>query len=282
MKKIVKRNNSSKHHFAVLARVGLRPFVGHSARLQRVGFARLVTSQVGGVVLSSEGSTNQPPLHVGSPSAMSRLGQRLRSDGSKAMVPIHFGAYIAGFVDGEGSFYTASRYRGDYATGWKFSLQLNISNGDKAVLEFCQSHLGCGVVRTSRKAVEAKQVIDPKDPTLIKVTKATPAHYFLEVAGIETLRTRIIPFFNQFPFYSNKKKAEFRVFTQAVEFFHKVKVVHSKKELEQFLEYRRKLGGERINRATNSDEAIRASFKPLLEASEDLRFSSLVMPAFGG
>jgi len=52
-------------------------------------------------------------------------------------VPPDKGYYIAGFVDGEGSFYISARKRDDYPSGWRFTLHFNISNQDLAVLEIC-------------------------------------------------------------------------------------------------------------------------------------------------
>jgi hypothetical protein len=157
-------------------------------------------------------------------------------------VPIEKGSYIAGFVDGEGSFYISVRRRKDYRSGWKFSLHFNISNGDKAVLGICKEYLGCGEVR--------------------QTTNRNRPHFLFEVADRAILRKNIIPFFTKFGFLSNKKKAEFRIFNQALHFME-VEEIKDYETLEKILMYRKQLGEYRTERTQYTDEAIRATFREL-------------------
>jgi hypothetical protein len=155
-------------------------------------------------------------------------------------VPIEKGSYIAGFVDGEGSFYLSVRKRKDYRTGWKFSLHFNISNADKAVMEQCKKYLQCGKIRT--------------------IKKNEKPFYIFEVSDKNTLRTIIIPFFTRFSFLSNKKKAEFRVFDNVLYFMEQTPVCN-RDSLEKLLEYRRQLSEWRSTQTHYSDSEIRASFR---------------------
>jgi hypothetical protein len=155
-------------------------------------------------------------------------------------VPIDKGSYIAGFVDGEGSFYLSVRKRKDYRTGWKFSLHFNISNADKAVMEQCKKYLQCGKIRT--------------------IKKNEKPFYIFEVSDRNTLRTIIIPFFTRFSFLSNKKKAEFRVFDNLLYFMEQTPVC-DRDRLEKLLEYRRQLNEWRSTQTHYSDSEIRTSFR---------------------
>jgi len=155
-------------------------------------------------------------------------------------VPIEKGSYIAGFVDGEGSFYLSVRKRKDYRTGWKFSLHFNISNADKAVMEQCKKYLQCGKIRT--------------------IKKNEKPFYIFEVSDRNTLRTIIIPFFTRFSFLSNKKKAEFRVFDNVLYFMEQTPVC-DRDRLEKLLEYRRQLNELRSTQTHYSDSEIRTSFR---------------------
>lgn len=155
-------------------------------------------------------------------------------------VPIEKGSYIAGFVDGEGRFYISVRKRQDYRTGWKFSLNFNISNADKAVLQQCRKYLQCGKVRT--------------------IKKNEKVFYIFEVSDQHLLRTMIIPFFTRFNFLSDKKKAEFRIFDQALHFMEQTSVCDHD-TLEKFLEYRRQLNELRTTQTHYTDAAIRTSFR---------------------
>jgi hypothetical protein len=161
-------------------------------------------------------------------------------------VPPQKGYYIAGFVDGEGSFYLSARKRADYPSGWRFELHFNVSNQDLAVLEICKKYLGCGTIRQTR-----------------------PAFYTLEVESRKTLGAFVIPFFKKFGFLSNKKKAEFRVFQQAFDLLEQG--ISTPEQLNKLLRLRQKLNELRQTRITNTDEIILDSFHFVKESSETIR-----------
>ena len=153
-------------------------------------------------------------------------------------VPIEAGHFIAGFTDGEGSFYVSVRERTDYACGWKFSLNFNISQNDVSVLLYCQRFLGCGTVRSTR-----------------------PGKFVYEVSNLEHLERYILPFFQRFQFRSVKKRREFRVFQILLRDFKEYNgPISTLPRLERFLKLRKLLGQFRTERNTNTDEIILESF----------------------
>ena len=148
-----------------------------------------------------------------------------------AQVPSEKGYYIAGFVDGEGSFFLSSRPRSDYPTGWKFSANFNVSNKDRLILEICKQFFGCGKIRESR-----------------------PDFYCLEVSDTKILKEFLIPFFTRFSFLSNKKKYEFSIFQSILNKLDSG--IHTESDLLDILDLRKKLGKYRIQRITHTDQHI--------------------------
>jgi hypothetical protein len=161
-------------------------------------------------------------------------------------VPPDKGHYIAGFVDGEGSFYVSARVRKDYPSKWKFGLHFNVSNNDLAVLQICKRCLGCGAIRESR-----------------------PGFYTLEVQDRSILKRFVIPFFRRYGFLSNKKRAEFRIFQEALIALEEG--VRTKSQLEHFLHLRSKLNAFRQTRVVNTDEVVYQTFVFSGESSETIR-----------
>lgn len=103
------------------------------------------------------------------------------------------GWYIAGFVDGEGSFNISFRKRKDYKFPWKVSACFNISQKEEKILRFIQSHLGCGTIRSRPDGI-----------------------WYYETNTLEEIRRFIIPFFQKFPFLSQKKRRDFSLFQTIV------------------------------------------------------------------
>jgi len=108
-----------------------------------------------------------------------------------ARVPSEIGWYIAGFVDGEGSFNVSFRPRPDYPVPWKVSLCFNISQRDPIVLTLCKKHLECGTMRQRQDGV-----------------------WYYEVNNLNPIVDNVIPFFERFYFLSAKKKRDFAKFVQ--------------------------------------------------------------------
>src|SRR5437588_5091537 len=108
-----------------------------------------------------------------------------------AAIPERIGYYLAGFVDGEGSFNVSFRPRTDYVFPWKVSLCFNVSQRDPVVLQILQSQLGCGTMRQRADGV-----------------------WYFEVNNLVDLIQRVIPFFERFGFLSAKKQRDFLKFVQ--------------------------------------------------------------------
>lgn len=159
-------------------------------------------------------------------------------------IPDSIGYYLAGFVDGEGSFHLTFRHRSDYKLPWKVSLCLNVSQKDRVILALIKRHLQCGTIREKEQGV-----------------------WMYEVNNLNAIRENVIPFFNRFGFLSAKKKRDFSIFKQMAELMAEGK--HLNREgIEQLLRLRRKMndGGKR----KYSESRILAEFDRL-ESSETIR-----------
>lgn len=106
-------------------------------------------------------------------------------------VPVEWGHYIAGFVDGEGSFNASLRKKPDHKMGWQVVLTFNVSQRESYVLAQIKKYLGCGRLQTRKDGV----------------------HYYV-CANPISLKERVIPFFKRFPFRSARKKRNFSLFCQ--------------------------------------------------------------------
>lgn len=150
-------------------------------------------------------------------------------------IPPKIGWYLAGFVDGEGSFNVSFRPRADYAVPWKVSLCFNISQRDPAMLSHFKRHLRCGTMRQRRDGV-----------------------WYFEVNNLEAIRANVIPFFKRFDFMSAKKKRDFAKFVELAEIIGRGEH-RTREQIEKILAIRRDMndGGKR----KYVDEAILARFE---------------------
>ena len=101
------------------------------------------------------------------------------------------GHYLAGFVDGEGSFNVSFRPRKDYVIPWKISLCFNISQRDRVILALYKRYLCCGTMRQRQDGV-----------------------WYYEVNNLTSILENVIPFFKRFSFLSAKKKRDFQKFVK--------------------------------------------------------------------
>ena len=134
------------------------------------------------------------------------------------------GHYMTGFADGEGSFNISfRRRRSDYRYPWKISACFNISQKEKPILEMFQKNLGCGTMRSRPDGI-----------------------WYYEVNSLKDIRRYIIPFFHIYPFLSQKKQRDFRIFCALVSLL--LHDVHLEEEgVKAILELRREMndGGKR-------------------------------------
>ncbi|MCA1705464.1 MAG: LAGLIDADG family homing endonuclease [Actinobacteria bacterium] len=91
-------------------------------------------------------------------------------------VPLDVGHYIAGFVDGEGSFNVPIRRSGDRGLPWRVSLSFNVSQVGREAPSFLRQTFGVGTVRARGDGV-----------------------FYFEVTTPSALEARVFPFFERFP-----------------------------------------------------------------------------------
>lgn len=96
-------------------------------------------------------------------------------------IPCDLGHYIAGFVDGEGSFNVPIRRSRDRALPWRVSLSFNVSQVGPAMPALLQDAFGVGTVRGRGDGV-----------------------YYFEVTKPDDLAERVFPFFERFRLRSPK------------------------------------------------------------------------------
>lgn len=104
------------------------------------------------------------------------------------------GHYLAGFVDGEGSFNVSVKKVNDRNLRWRVTACFNVSQRERYILELLQKVLGCGTIRRRLDGV----------------------HYF-EVNSYRDLVERVIPFFRRYPLRSPGKRKTLEVFAQICE-----------------------------------------------------------------
>jgi hypothetical protein len=107
--------------------------------------------------------------------------------------------YLAGYVDGEGSFHVAVQRNPSSRHGWQLVPEFHVSqNPERAsVLEFLQSYLACGRIRpNARKGT--------RDRALVFVVRRR-----------SDLVERVVPFFEAHPLLS-QKQTEFETFAAIV------------------------------------------------------------------
>ena len=99
------------------------------------------------------------------------------------------GYYLAGFVDGEGSFNVSLRQKPDYQIKWQVVLSFNVSQRDLTNLLTLKEVLGCGIIKRRRDGVYSLDITKPLNVIL-----------------------KVIPFFQRFPFRSEKAIKNFAIF----------------------------------------------------------------------
>ncbi len=104
-------------------------------------------------------------------------------------IPQEKGWYMAGFVDGEGSFNVSLKKRNDYRLKWQIILTFNVSQKDITNLYLLKKYLSCGEIRKRKDGL-----------------------YYFEVVSQKSIFEKVIPFFRKFYFLSASKKKNFSIF----------------------------------------------------------------------
>ena len=107
-------------------------------------------------------------------------------------------AYIAGFVDGEGSFSVSIQRNPSCRVGWQLRPEFHVSQNPerKVVLEIIQARLGCGIIRENHSGT--------RDTSLVLVVRRRT-----------DLALRVVPFFEAHPLMSPKHQ-DFLAFADIV------------------------------------------------------------------
>ena len=107
--------------------------------------------------------------------------------------------YVAGFVDGEGSFHVAVQKNPSTRWKWQVIPEFHVSqnDGNQHVLELIRNILGCGYLKPNHR--------NSRDKT-----------YVLVVRDRTDLATKVVPFFWQYRLRTTKR-ADFERFARIVE-----------------------------------------------------------------
>lgn len=105
-------------------------------------------------------------------------------------IPSDLGNWIAGFVDGEGSFNVPFRRASDRGLPWRVSLSFNVSQVGPELPTLLQGAFGIGTVRGRGDGV-----------------------FYFEITSVDALEARVFPFFERFPLRGSKLE-DLRIFRQ--------------------------------------------------------------------
>jgi LAGLIDADG endonuclease len=130
------------------------------------------------------------------PSGADNQQERPSSPAWLDAIPLDLGHYIAGFVDGEGSFNVPIRRERDRGLPFRVSLSFNVSQVGPEAPELLRSVFGLGTTRGRGDGV-----------------------FYFEVTKPADLEERVFPFFDRFPIRGPKAKdlAVFRQITKLVQ-----------------------------------------------------------------
>jgi hypothetical protein len=130
------------------------------------------------------------------PSGAGNQQERPSSPAWLDAIPPDLGHYVAGFVDGEGSFNVPIRRERDRGLPFRVSLSFNVSQVGSEAPELLRSAFGVGTVRGRSDGV-----------------------FYFEVTKPRELEERVFPFFDRFPLRTAKAKdlAVFRQITELVQ-----------------------------------------------------------------
>ncbi len=105
--------------------------------------------------------------------------------------PPSLGWYLSGFSDGEGSFNVSLRQRPDHKLQWQVVLTFNVAQRDVSNLLLLKKYLECG-----------------------RLQKRSDGVHYLIVTNYIDLVEKVFPFFERFPFQSESKIRNFKLFKQ--------------------------------------------------------------------
>lgn len=101
------------------------------------------------------------------------------------------GYFIAGFVEGEGSFNVSLRRKSDYKVNWQIVLSFNVSQKDPSALYVIKKEVGCGIIKTRRDGLHS-----------------------LDITNSKEIVEKVIPYFLNYPLLSKSKINNFNIFCE--------------------------------------------------------------------
>ncbi len=116
----------------------------------------------------------------------------VRTISRKGLSSEKLGFFLAGFVEGEGSFNVSLRKKSDYKVNWQVVMSFNVSQKDPTLLYLLKQELECGI---------------------IKVRKFDNLHSF-DVTNPEDIIQKVVPYFQKYPVQSDSKKRNFSLFCE--------------------------------------------------------------------
>jgi hypothetical protein len=111
----------------------------------------------------------------------------------------NLGFFLAGFVEGEGSFNISLRRKVDYKVSWQVVMSFNVSQKDPTLLYLLKEQLGCGI---------------------IKVRKIDNLYSYDATNPLDIIQ-KVIPYFQKFPMQSDSKKKNFAIFCAVAQLMEK-------------------------------------------------------------
>jgi len=134
-------------------------------------------------------------MESNNPSGADNQQERPSSSNWLDRIPHDLGNWVAGFVDGEGSFNVPIRRERDRGLPWRVSLSFNVSQIGEEAPKLLQEIFGVGTVRGRGDGV-----------------------FYFEVTKPSDLEARVFPFFDQFQLRSPKRNdlEIFRTITELV------------------------------------------------------------------
>lgn len=117
----------------------------------------------------------------------------------RGIADLELANYIAGFVDGEGSFHVAVQRNPSTKTSWQLVPEFHVSQhvSSKRVLDLVRDTLNCGYVKPNHRQ-------NPSDETYVYVVRSRT-----------DLITKVIPFFREFPLRTSKRE-DLEIFSEVV------------------------------------------------------------------
>lgn len=167
----------------------------------------------------------------------------VRTISRKGLSREELGFFLAGFVEGEGSFNVSLRRKVDYKINWQVVMSFNVSQKDPTLLYLLQEELGCGIIKVRK--IDNLYSFDSTNP--------------------KDIIQKVIPFFQKYPVISVSKQKNFSIFCKIAELMEKGehrnlvglrKIVELREEINEGIGRKRKYGIHDVFPTQESSETI--------------------------